>query len=842
YEAVSGVHKVTCKVTSSGGQTESEESTVTVLPKGTMAFHSSIRMNSRNFTPEMRDSNSEAFQSISTEVKEWYRQHVSPSVPGIVSVRVKDVRPGSVITDQNVIVQGYSLQEQNLYNNISMALRTAVQSSNSLGVDEDDWTLLSTSICYSETVTVPDRFLNNVTLTFPTTERDKHAYSTQLCGNNTSSAGIALAVRRCTGDVQTGVRWASPGLLNCGLDLSNLAQMTVTTDNVAEVAAYTQILTSIGSSLMVENITDASTVLENIADIPGDENVGYSVVVSIDQIMNADDGVLYQSQVKDQAPTSVGFASLANSEGLQDESVRHYPNSASTPIEVDASIALPEDLGLLLKKNISDDPTNDDVRLNFVIYQSSRLFQSNQTASFLAGSKTRVNSRIIASRITHFELKNLSTPVVLRYLPIVQNSTNNTVNNIRCVFWDFTAAEGRGDWSTEGCDFVKMDNKRIVCNCSHLTNFAVLMDIYGPWHSFTLDIISKIGIALSTTGLAFTLISYLVFKQLRQTRPQHILMNLCIALLATLIIFLAGIDATNSPVGCTTVAFLLHYFLLAVFMWMAVEAFNMYLAFVKVLGAHVSRFLLKAAIFAWGLPFIVAIITLAVDVPSTYPDGKETYRSTTLPGEIANSAPTSVAWRREPRGPGLAGSPLTFIHLGAFCWLKGNQLYYGFLLPVGLVLLFNTVVYIMVITKLTCGGKTKGKVDDNNSGGKKQQLRIAIAVMVLVGLTWIFGFFMISDGRVFFSYLFCIFNSLQGFFIFIFHCLRQKEVQNLWFKYCGCLLGDFRTTKSTTGKSSSNQNGSSAESNLRGERRDNTPESVPMETVHLTAGMHIATA
>ncbi|KAI8502470.1 hypothetical protein Bbelb_200580 [Branchiostoma belcheri] len=393
-----------------------------------------------------------------------------------------------------------------------------------------------------------------------------------------------------------------------------------------------------------------------------------------------------------------------------------------------------------------EDPTNEDVRLNFVIYQSSRLFQSNQTASFLAGSKTRVNSRIIASRITHFELKNLSTPVVLRYLPIVQNSTNNTVNNIRCVFWDFTAAEGRGDWSTEGCDFVKMDNKRIVCNCSHLTNFAVLMDIYGPWHSFTLDIISKIGIALSTTGLAFTLISYLVFKQLRQTRPQHILMNLCIALLATLIIFLAGIDATNSPVGCTTVAFLLHYFLLAVFMWMAVEAFNMYLAFVKVLGAHVSRFLLKAAIFAWGLPFIVAIITLAVDVPSTYPDGKETYRSTSV------------------------------------CWLQGNQLYYGFLLPVGLVLLFNSVVYIMVITKLTCGGRTKGKVDDNNSGGTKQQLRIAIAVMVLVGLTWIFGFFMIRDGGVVFSYLFCIFNSLQGFFIFIFHCLRQKEVQNLWFK------------------------------------------------------------
>ncbi|KAI8494596.1 hypothetical protein Bbelb_278220 [Branchiostoma belcheri] len=41
-------------------------------------------------------------------------------------------------------------------------------------------------------------------------------------------------------------------------------------------------------------------------------------------------------------------------------------------------------------------------------------------------------------------------------------------------------------------------------------------------------------------------------------------------------------------------------------------------------------------------------------------------RDKSLPGELANSAPTSVAWRREPRGPGLVGSPLTFAELGAF--------------------------------------------------------------------------------------------------------------------------------------------------------------------------------
>ncbi|XP_035665909.1 adhesion G-protein coupled receptor G2-like [Branchiostoma floridae] len=175
-----------------------------------------------------------------------------------------------------------------------------------------------------------------------------------------------------------------------------------------------------------------------------------------------------------------------------------------------------------------------------------------------------------------------------------------------------------------------MENGRVVCECNHLTNFAVLMDIYGDLHSFALDVISKVGIALSITGLILTLITYMIFKELRQTRPQHILTNLCSALLVTLVIFLAGIDATSSSVGCTVVTFLLHYFLLAVFMWMAVEAFNMYLAFVIVLGAHVSRFMLKAAIFAWGLPLVIVIVTLAVDIPNTYPDEQETYRSSEL--------------------------------------------------------------------------------------------------------------------------------------------------------------------------------------------------------------------
>ncbi|XP_078666423.1 uncharacterized protein LOC144908582 isoform X2 [Branchiostoma floridae x Branchiostoma belcheri] len=835
YGAVSGVHKIKCKVTSSSEEMESEDSTVTVLPEGTLTFVSSIRITARDFTPEMADPCSAAFKSISQEIEDWYQQAAS-SVQGQISIRVKDVKPGSVITTQNVNVQDSVLQEKDLYNRIYNGLRSAAQTPDPLGVDPESVTLLSATTCYGETVTVRNSSSDRVSLTFPSSAADKHVYSTQRCANNTESAGVPLAVRRCMGTFQTGVSWASPEMFLCKVNLSKLAQVPVTSDNVAQVAADLQILTSVGRSLTAENITDTATVLENIVNTGGDEDVGYSFVVSVDQMMNADDGVLYQSQLKDQAPSrivqaleqfndrvnltnnrfrriepnigvetymigalelmdSVGFASLEGGEDLEDGMVQSYSDSSFIPNdEVDASISLFEELRSVvafLNENLID-PTDVEVRLSFTIYQNSRLFQSNQTASSSTGTNTRVNSRVIASRVTGFQLENLPNSVVTRFLPIVENSTNTTVNNIRCVFWDFNAGGG-GAWSTEGCDFARIDHSRVVCECNHLTNFAVLVDIYGGLHSFTLDLISKIGIALSIPSLALTLITYLAFKQLRQTRPHRILINLCLALLATLIIFLSGISATSSPVGCTVVAFFLHYFLLAVFMWMAVEAFNMYLAFVKVLGAYVSKFLLKAAILAWGLPFVIAIITLVADVPSTYPDGHETYRS------------------------------------NRFCWLQGNQLYFGFLLPAGLILLFNTIVYIMVISKLTCRDRNKGKVSDPKKGGTKQQLRIAITVMVLVGLTWIFGFFMINDGRVVFSYLFCIFNSLQGFFIFFFQCVRQKEVQDLWFNCWGCPVDKYRTAKSLEGKPSADRSESDAEGYTRGQRKRGALETVAVK-------------
>lgn len=51
---------------------------------------------------------------------------------------------------------------------------------------------------------------------------------------------------------------------------------------------------------------------------------------------------------------------------------------------------------------------------------------------------------------------------------------------------------------------------------------------------------------------------------------------------------------------CISTAFFLHYFLLASFTWMAMEAVHMYIALVKVFNTYISHFMLKIGFVGWG--------------------------------------------------------------------------------------------------------------------------------------------------------------------------------------------------------------------------------------------------
>ena len=49
------------------------------------------------------------------------------------------------------------------------------------------------------------------------------------------------------------------------------------------------------------------------------------------------------------------------------------------------------------------------------------------------------------------------------------------VRELTCVFWDPTLDEGFGNWSSEGCRLTGDVPDKGICECNHLTSFALLM-------------------------------------------------------------------------------------------------------------------------------------------------------------------------------------------------------------------------------------------------------------------------------------------------------------------------------------------------------------------------------
>ncbi|KAJ8024663.1 Adhesion G-protein coupled receptor G4 [Holothuria leucospilota] len=403
---------------------------------------------------------------------------------------------------------------------------------------------------------------------------------------------------------------------------------------------------------------------------------------------------------------------------------------------------------------------NGKIPLTFIIHRTSLLFMSSNSRQ--RRHSERVESLVIAATVEGHTMANLSSPVISRFQLPHHADGPMTKHSKKCVFWDYTLANGHGDWSSEGCETVSGSEENngliIECHCSHLTNFAVLLDVQGDIDHIALDILSITGCVVSIFALVITLIVLLGVKKLREQVPQKIIINLCLALLGLYICFLSGIDQSSLGIGCVIFGALIHYFCVASVAWMCVVATNMYILFVRVFNADVTSFMWKAYLAAWGLPMIVVFVSVILE--------HQNYTS-------------------------------------SYCFPQNGTMtfYLGVLLLIGLMLCYNLVIFILIVRQVTCGriGRPAGQDKRTEMFERTQSI---IIISVLLGLTWVFGFLSIGSARFTFNLLFLIFNSLQGFFVFVFFILRPKNVRMILFKYCyRCQdgnVGSYTVNKSQT--------------------------------------------
>ena len=76
-------------------------------------------------------------------------------------------------------------------------------------------------------------------------------------------------------------------------------------------------------------------------------------------------------------------------------------------------------------------------------------------------------------------------------------------------------------------------------------------------------------------------------------------MQLSLALLGMLLVFVVGIDRTEVFEGCVTVSVLIHYFTLVAVMWMGAEALLMFQKLIIVFVQITARYIIIVSFVCW---------------------------------------------------------------------------------------------------------------------------------------------------------------------------------------------------------------------------------------------------
>ncbi|XP_044885610.1 adhesion G-protein coupled receptor G4 isoform X3 [Mauremys mutica] len=580
------------------------------------------------------------------------------------------------------------------------------------------------------------------------------------------------ATRSCRINIKSGkAYWGRPNMTQCKLleelpnNIVGLNNITITEENAADVAEH---LLNLMKNFTKLDEVETEVIVNKVSAISKCDEISKPLAETILKILNS--VLLKEMNTQDlQTATNrilrtteeIGFkmpftgrnesvvlAVLAlavirpDPSGFQGAAfgVTSYKKGIDLTIDIRekpfkkacAAVFLPRSLRNYLGSH-SLDPEHYS-KIQFIFFGTTSFFVDDSWRN------EKLNTYVVSASIENVSIHNLSEPVNIILQHIEPNTDNATVH---CVFWDFMKNNGLGGWNTSGCEVKHKDMYYTICYCNHLTHFGVLLDLtrrkIDGVNNRILTLITYAGCGASALCLGVVLVMHLTLDKLRRDYPSKILLNLCTALLMLNLIFLVNswLSSFNNRGLCITVAVFLHYFLLAAFTWMGLESLHMYFALIRVFSTYIPNYILKFCIAGWGIPAVV-VATLLIINTDFY--GKNS---------------------------------LTF-----FCWIQDDVVFYiSIVAYFCLIFLINVVMFINVLLQIHIMKSKQQRKSKNWKQSFLHDLRSTVSLSFLLGLTWGFAFFAWGSARIFFLYVFAICNTLQGLFIFVYHCLMKETVR-----------------------------------------------------------------
>ncbi|RWS26963.1 G-protein coupled receptor protein-like protein [Leptotrombidium deliense] len=381
------------------------------------------------------------------------------------------------------------------------------------------------------------------------------------------------------------------------------------------------------------------------------------------------------------------------------------------------------------------------IRITMTVYSKlDALFVPNKD-SFDSIDEDDVNATtIVNSNIVGLMLNKEGLPMLSKVRLTFKHLVTTNVTDPKCVHWNIA----RMKWTSNGCEVISWNRSHTTCECNHLTNFAVLMQIrdvpVSVSHETTFKIITVFGCSVSAFCLLFTFAILALCKNVKGDRIA-IHMNLCLCLLVGELVFLFGITQTETIMLCRIVALVLHYIFLCAFLWMFFEGFQLYVMLIEAFESEKSR-LRYYYLIAYGLPSLIVLVCVYLD-PYSY-------------GTVKH------------------------------CWLRNdNYFILSFIIPVIAVLIailaFKTITVYVLRNLISSLPSVTSNKDENKIKNIRHWFRESLILVVLIGFSFTVRVSYLWKSHIEIALLFMVFNCTQSVYILISTLVHNKKiVEKYW--------------------------------------------------------------
>ncbi|XP_058509218.1 adhesion G protein-coupled receptor E1-like [Solea solea] len=385
---------------------------------------------------------------------------------------------------------------------------------------------------------------------------------------------------------------------------------------------------------------------------------------------------------------------------------------------------------------------NDSASAAFFTLNGMESLLSHQY--FTTENRTEMYSDVINAFLPLSNNTNLTQPV--NFTIYHKKRAISEPGLVTCVYWEGNSdEESTLHWSVDGCSVAFTNENYTVCSCSHLSTFALILQIWEPPPSDPfLDWLGRVCVIIGLFFFGLAILTFLLCSwnpKINNTARLHLCLNLAMSHL----LLLWNDRYVDQELACIVMAGVLHFLIVASFVWMLLEAFQLYLLVRRLTKVQVIQRdgLPKPLLYliGYGVPFVIVGVSALV-----YSDGY-----------------------------GATGADV--------CWLSNKRNFNWALTgPVIAVLGLNCILFLATLWSLR---PTLANMKSDVSQSKDTRLIVfkILAQFVILGCTWILGLY---QTNLFFQVLFIVLNSQQGTFLFIVHCVLNKEVREEYIKLLTC--------------------------------------------------------